>query len=1194
MKKLFFLLLLLPCISRAQTDPKPTGLVAKPVTDYQVINDSDTVHYEYQNGNYFAVVGRAWLAGHYKQKADSIALSGYSTHTWVNNLLLADAANLIHNQTTLQTGANFNIDGTAQAVNFISNSIKNPDNPLNGGILFTDNGVQIYRNVNDDNTVLKLYNQSISGTGSTLNAFTNNRINYQINRNGTILNQAYSTNQQGDQLQYGLAPTANGQTLTGLTVAPIFGKSVIASISINTPGSGYTDGTSNYALTGGTGFYATARVTFTGGQATAITLLDAGVNYLVGDTVSLVQIAAIGTGTTGTGFTATVDSITSFTGIVNVAQLTKGLDNYDQPYAPEALTKITKSYADATYAPIGGGGGNYVRQSQLYSKQPLYADMIGDTVNQETYLAINPYSQISILGAQDTVTNNGGDIVFQPSSTELDYYYGNKTTAFRFQNGRSYFTDGINNKGLEYSPSGYLSYEPNFTDGSLVDKHWVLGQIGSAGYQPAGSYEITSNKVTTLDNSTVHYPTTSAVTAAIAASVPQSPVYGTIFKSSNFTSLLPKFTINGATATVSGGAIQLTGVGTDLTHSLDEVDSTLLDKYSMSVNYIVPAISATTFAPGIGTRSSNSGTPQEVVATLDLTNNATAGTFNMVNASATVLGTSSNKMIFVAGDTIVTTITRDLDKYTVRASNKTHPTNDVSVTYAYNVNANGHFIAMPNVGTFSVFAQSSTPVTITSINIQSLDLMNADIAYVGDSKAAGGLSTAWGNTVQGLLSQYYSVIDMGGPSDITNSVMSHVTEIMAHKPKVVILDIGRNDLGPAHNKSVVQVMANLATITNALTAAGITVLHPTGFAESVVNIAPLAAAIRAAYPTTYIETYIPTAANLGSYDQVSGVHQLDVGSILYTKACLESGLLPSAKGKPIINADDVNRALGGNSLKTQSIITFNSTNVAPNAGIVTGYIVANGGGVRNSTHGTAINFDNSNGILGKWKQDAILYSIPVSSDTTAGAVVKMGTVLNGVEHDGFEIDQNGNLYSLQNGIGLAYFSTTLGKFSTAVLTGLLKGNGAAAPTAAVANTDYLPPVSPVMTTPSIGVANGTSLTLTGLSKFLNSYSTSTVPAIAVGANAGTGATVSIAGNNQDGIITVNTGTSASTGYLCTVTMSGGFAYPTSCATVITPVSGPSITGTVSIAPTATTWKVYMNGGVTSSSTYQWAYHNGGY
>jgi hypothetical protein len=116
----------------------------------------------------------------------------------------------------------------------------------------------------------------------------------------------------------------------------------------------------------------------------------------------------------------------------------------------------------------------------------------------------------------------------------------------------------------------------------------------------------------------------------------------------------------------------------------------------------------------------------------------------------------------------------------------------------------------------------------------------------------------------------------------------------------------------------------------------------------------------------------------------------------------------------------------------------------------------------------------------------------------------------------------------------------------------------------------------------------------GLVKAPNYYSTSATPTIAVGANAGTGATVSIVGTNQDGIITVNTGTGATTGILCTITMSGAFAYPNSCTPVITHSSGPAITGDVTVIPTATTWQVYMNGGVSSSSTYTWTYHNGGY
>jgi len=60
----------------------------------------------------------------------------------------------------------------------------------------------------------------------------------------------------------------------------------------------------------------------------------------------------------------------------------------------------------------------------------------------------------------------------------------------------------------------------------------------------------------------------------------------------------------------------------------------------------------------------------------------------------------------------------------------------------------------------------------------------------------------------------------------------------------------------------------------------------------------------------------------------------------------------------------------------------------------------------------------------------------------------------------------------------------------------------------------------------------------------NPYSTSATPSIVVNSTiAGSGYTISIAGTNQDGVITLTTGSSPSgVGGFLTVTMSGGFAY----------------------------------------------------
>jgi hypothetical protein len=115
---------------------------------------------------------------------------------------------------------------------------------------------------------------------------------------------------------------------------------------------------------------------------------------------------------------------------------------------------------------------------------------------------------------------------------------------------------------------------------------------------------------------------------------------------------------------------------------------------------------------------------------------------------------------------------------------------------------------------------------------------------------------------------------------------------------------------------------------------------------------------------------------------------------------------------------------------------------------------------------------------------------------------------------------------------------------------------------------------------------------------LNSYSTSTTPAIAAGAAAGTSPTVTITGNNQDGVIIVTTGTATVIGTLCTVTMSGAFAYPNSCTPVISPYGSTalSIVARVDIGTVNTTQFTLgvPQTALAASTTYQFTYHNGGY
>jgi hypothetical protein len=86
----------------------------------------------------------------------------------------------------------------------------------------------------------------------------------------------------------------------------------IAGFGTITGGSGYVNGTyTNVALTGGNGTNGTATITVSGGVVTALTLVNPGYLYLVGDILSATTATI---GNTGSGFSVIVDNIQNAAG----------------------------------------------------------------------------------------------------------------------------------------------------------------------------------------------------------------------------------------------------------------------------------------------------------------------------------------------------------------------------------------------------------------------------------------------------------------------------------------------------------------------------------------------------------------------------------------------------------------------------------------------------------------------------------------------------------------------------------------------------------------------------------------------------------------------------------------------------------------------------------------------------------------
>lgn len=98
-----------------------------------------------------------------------------------------------------------------------------------------------------------------------------------------------------------------GGTGAGATANITVTSSAIATFGTIVPGSLYTDGSyTGVALTGGSGTGATADITVSGGAVTSVTIVNHGVGYVVGNSLSA---AAANIGGTGAGFSVPVASV---------------------------------------------------------------------------------------------------------------------------------------------------------------------------------------------------------------------------------------------------------------------------------------------------------------------------------------------------------------------------------------------------------------------------------------------------------------------------------------------------------------------------------------------------------------------------------------------------------------------------------------------------------------------------------------------------------------------------------------------------------------------------------------------------------------------------------------------------------------------------------------------------------------------
>lgn len=295
--------------------------------------------------------------------------------TWANRTTVPAAtvtlgditpSSIVVNQTTTDPIVTFKHSGTT--VGFVGVDggyrgayIANPTNSNNSQIVLDSTGTIIARNVNDIQPILRVIQSNQSTTAAMASFVRGGRNVYSIGAYGGVISQSVvqpvAGVVKGQLINDALQPTANGQTLVGVDMRSIFGTSSIAALGSFIGGTGYPDGLRDLAVVGGTGSYATIEVTISGGIVTSLALTNGGVNYTIGDTLTISVLDNTGT-PVGTGFSTTVATVNTYSGLTNIQLRTFGLDVYDQDYSGSytSRTKIDKGYADGNYAVVG----NYI------------------------------------------------------------------------------------------------------------------------------------------------------------------------------------------------------------------------------------------------------------------------------------------------------------------------------------------------------------------------------------------------------------------------------------------------------------------------------------------------------------------------------------------------------------------------------------------------------------------------------------------------------------------------------------------------------------------------------------------------------------------------------------------------------------------------------------------------------------------
>lgn len=395
---------------------------------------------------------------------------------------------------------------------------------------------------------------------------------------------------------------------------------------------------------------------------------------------------------------------------------------------------------------------------------------------------------------------------------------------------------------------------------------------------------------------------------------------------------LSGFTVNGATVATPGGTgnpITFSGGSNTFTQTLDLNGNTCLEYWKMSITFaLTQAPSATTYGIGIGTRSTNTLSPTNIMGKLDMT---TAGGDNLAiygSSGNTLITTSSTNFAFSQNDVIELTIERVKNLIYVTAVNTT--TQGAPVTASLDYNSSGYYTQ--NTGTFSIYSFGGT-LSVYSLNISSNETVGADVMVIGDSKIGYDQYNLSTNFPRLLGNQFKSVVASWGPADMTRDVISRIAEILRLKPKQVLLEIGCNDQRAGVSESTYQ--TNYASIRNSLISINVSVFDLAPFYETSIDLTPQYNYIKTTYPSTYIDTFL-ALKNAGAANVLNGdgIHPNQYGHNIVANTILDAYVLAAG---PIVKTSELQQVTyaGAITLDTITVGGLQINNPTVNSSVYT-------------------------------------------------------------------------------------------------------------------------------------------------------------------------------------------------------------------------------------------------------------------